>query len=325
MNFVKKDLAPGITVYRPEFKDLSKTLDIVKRSTDQHTILFNIDPENKMQYPDKTSIKGWKKKPGIDGNHQMMTEIDQSNFNYLRANGFSDHEEVQLIDEINTIYDVCFQDYTKTMKNTEIHLPYIKNYDPYSTEWNCRNSVSLHKHEARDPSYSLKLWENEKNQEILNQEILKGTAINLGWHFDEFKFENITSYRHAVTGNTYLNDDYESGRIMFLYGNDWNNFKNFDNLNIISYKPMAGDVILYPVFWPVAHSVTIPFIKDRYLISKIWSYRYHTNDFNSELMEYCKELCRSFADGEVSVKVLKEKTKLINGKDFWSNNIDSDK
>lgn len=323
MNFVKKDLAPGITVYRPEFKDLSKTLDIVKRSTDQHTILFNIDPENKTQYPDE--IGQWGKKPGIDDNHQMMTNISQFNFNYLKANGFSNNEEVQSIDEINKIYDVCFQDYTKTMKNTEIHLPYIKDYNPYSNEWHCRGGFSIHKHEAKDPSYDSKLWESEKNQEILNQEILKGTAINLNWHFDEFKFDNITSYRHAVTGNIYLNDDYESGRIMFLYGNDWNNFKNFDNLNIISYKPMAGDVILYPVFWPVAHGVTIPFIKDRYLISKIWSYKYHTNDFNSDLMEYCKELCRSFADGEVSVKVLKEKTKLINGKDFWSNNIYSDK
>jgi len=314
MNFVKKDLAPGITVYRPEFKDLNNTLNVIKKSIDVYTALFNIDPATKEQYPE---VVGWKYKYNVD--EQILTEIYSSNLNYLKTNGFSDNEEVVLTDEINKMYSLCFKDYIKNNENTKMQLPYIKEYNNAdSPNWS-QGDFAIHREKGRYPEFALDLWEDEKKGQVLEGQKIEGTGKSLEWHFDEHKFENKTYYRNAVTGNIYLNDEYESGRIMFLYGNDWDNFKKFDNLNIIAYKPMAGDIVFYPAFWPVAHAVTIPFNKDRYMITKIWKYKYNVDDFDSEFMDYCKELYDTIIDGYLGSTVPEERIKTINGKDFWLN------
>ena len=310
MNFIKKDLAPGITVYRTEFKDLNNTLDVIKRSIDTYTPLFNIDPATKEEYP---GTKGWEVKPSTISNNQTFTEVYEQNLKYLKEKGMSDNEEVIVTDKINEMYALCFKDYLKNNEHTKMQLPYIKEYNnPNSTDWNVK-AFAIHKQKFKDPSSEPELWESEKHGEVLEG------PKTLGWHFDEFQFENKTDHRHAITGNMYLNDDYESGRIMFLYGNNWDNFKKFDNLNIIGYKPLAGDIIFYPAFWPVAHSVTPPFNKDRYMISKIWKYKYNLNDFDSDFMDYCKNLYNTITNGVLGAAVPKERIKTINGKDFWAN------
>ena len=311
MNFIKKDLAPGITVYRPEFKDLNNTLDVIKRSIDRYTPLFNIDPQTKEKYP---NVIGWKMKSAPVSYQQTTTEMYFSNLEYLKRNGFSDHEEVVVTDEIHEMYDLCFKDYIKNNEHTKMQLPYIKEYhNPNSTNWSVKD-FAIHRQKGQNPSSFPDLWESEKHGEAF-----EGDGKSLGWHFDEFQFENKTDYRNAVTGNIYLNDDYVSGRIMFLYGNNWDNFKKFDNLNIIGYKPLAGDIVMYPAFWPVAHSVTMAFNKDRYMISKIWKYKYNLNDFDSEFMDYCKNLYYTMPNGDLGAAVPKERIKTINGKDFWTN------
>lgn len=313
MNFVKKDLAPGITVYRTEFKDLNNTLNVIKKSIDSYTPLFNIDPATKEQYP---IAVGWKTRPNTEN---ISTEIYYSILNYLKINGFSDHEEVVLTDEINKIYQQCFKDYIKSNENTKMQLPYIKEHNnPDSPDW-YQTDFAIHRQKGESPKLALGLWESEKMGEVLEGQNTESIGKSLEWHFDEYQFENKTYYRYAITGNIYLNDEYESGRIMFLYGNDWDNFKKFDNLNIIAYKPMAGDIIFYPGFWPVAHAVTIPFNKDRYMITKIWKYKYNIDDFDAEFMDYCKELYETIKDGHLASNVPKQRTKTINGKDFWLN------
>ena len=316
MNFVKKDLAPGITVYRPEFKDLNNTLDVVKKSIDSYTALFNIDPALS-GYPENA---GWKIKPRTISNEQIVTEVYAKNLKYSKEKGMSDNEEVIITDEINEMYDKCFKDYLKNNEHTKMQMPYIKeyNYDQNSPDWFAED-FAIHRQKGKNPEFALNLWEDEKKGQVLEGQIVAGSGKSLGWHFDEFQFVNKTSFRSALTGNIYLNDEYESGRIMFLYGNDWDNFKKFDNLKIISYKPMAGDIIFYPAYWPVAHAVTIPFNKDRYMVTKIWKYKYNLDDFDSEFMDYCKELYDTITDGYLGSSVPKERIKTINGKDFWVN------
>lgn len=312
MNFIKKDLAVGITVYRPEFKNLSGILNTVKKSIDNYTLLMNIDPAFENEYP--ATIDRWDKKSGRNDYKQMLTSIIDKNVDYLKEKGFTDNEEVLMYEELNKIYIECFTDYLKNNKNTKMLLPYIKNYNYNFNDKNWSNlDFSIHKHSFFDPDDHKDLWNNEKNSHIPND----NSGLSLGWHFDEFNFKNETHYRHAITSNIYLNDDYESGRIQFVYGPNCDDFKNFDNLKIISYKPMAGDVIFFPSFWPVGHSVTVPFKNDRYLISKIFKYLYKTNDFDEEFMQYCKDLYSRFhISGAIDVK--SEQIQTINGKDFWA-------
>lgn len=310
MALVKKDLAPGITVYRPVFKDLSNTLDIIKKSTNVYTPLLNIDPKSKINYPNTTYQ--WQRKHTREDEDQIMTAMISKNLEHLRSNGFENHEEILTMEEIEQLYKACFEDYIKNNKNKKIFYPYIKDYTYPSNdhEW-LDLDFSLHKHKLQDPLNYPLLWESEKNNTInqFDEKIL-------GWHFDEYIWENTYHHRSIVTGNLYLNDKYKSGRVMFLYGNDFDNFKKFDNLNIIAYKPMAGDIVLYPSFWPVAHAVTAPFNEDRYFVSKIWKYWHNVNDLDDNFIEYSKYLYENIH--LYAKDVPQERMKTVTGEELWS-------
>lgn len=311
VSFLKKDLAVGITVYRPVFDDISNTLNTVKKSIDGYTLLMNIDPDKEKDYPRVPDR--WGKKYTRDHDGQILTSILEENVDYLKSQGLHDYDEVLLFDEIDAIYKACFKDYLKNNEHTKMQLPYVKQYDyvPGCEEWFDRD-FSIHKHQAKDPAIYPELWENEQN----NKATTEGEGLILNWHFDEYIFKNERHYRHAVTGNMYINDDYESGRIMFLYGPNCDDFKNFDDLKVIAYKPMAGDLIFYPSFWPVAHSVTAPFKNDRYLISKIFKHLYNKDDFTLDFMEYCEKIyhdCSTYNFFNIS----SSNTKMINGKEIW--------
>ena len=202
-------------------------MDVVKKSIDSYTALFNIDPALS-GYPENA---GWKIKPRTISNEQIVTEVYAKNLKYLKEKGMSDNEEVIITDEINEMYDKCFKDYLKNNEHTKMQMPYIKeyNYDQNSPDWFAED-FAIHRQKGKNPEFALNLWEDEKKGQVLEGQIVAGSGKSLGWHFDEFQFVNKTSFRSALTGNIYLNDEYESGRIMFLYGNDWDNFKKFDNL-----------------------------------------------------------------------------------------------
>lgn len=312
MEIVKKDLATGITVYRPNFNNLSNTLEIIKKSMDGHTLLLNVDPEIGKEYP--SFPDRWQPKPTTGNDSQIMTSVIKRNVDYLKNKGVTDYDEILLHDELENIYRACFKDYLKSNQYTKMQLPYVKHYDyvPDTEEW-FDQDFSIHKHKAKSPSEHMGLWESEQKNEVA----IRNDGFLLHWHFDEFKFKNERHYRHAVTGNIYLNDDYVSGRIMFVYGNNCDNFRSFDNLNVIAYKPMAGDLIFYPSFWPVAHSVTAPFNTDRFFVSKIFKYLYKQDDFNDEFMKYCEKIYNEvYQLGFFNIP--QERMKVINGKELWS-------
>jgi hypothetical protein len=74
----------------------------------------------------------------------------------------------------------------------------------------------------------------------------------LSFHTDATK----TNSEHIISMMFYLNDDYDDGEIEFL---------DLDK-KIISYKPQAGDIIVFPSFFPYFHSARYPIGGPRYTI-----------------------------------------------------------
>jgi hypothetical protein len=310
---LKKELAPGIAVYRPEFKNLENSLNIIKHSLDNHTTYLNpqVTDENEHLYVNGKR-EGWIKIS--DESTYIKTGVHTDNIKMIEEKGLNKNpEELEVLTEIYDILAVCFQDYFDTYKNANLFYPYVE-YDKKITEnkkyW--LKDYSVHKHEKQ-------LLNNDGTQEAFWEDISKiksnSQGLTLGWHPDTAESSITSGIKHLVTGNIYYNDDYVGGRILFLYGNDMDSLDNFENLKIIAYKPKAGDTVLYPANWPVVHSVSTPFENDIYIASQIVKYDYD-GSMGEKLSKYILHDKLDFND--YSQKVKKENIKLIDGKNFFN-------
>lgn len=72
---------------------------------------------------------------------------------------------------------------------------------------------------------------------------------NLSWHSD---FSPEMDVYYSVTMNTYLNSNYEGGEISFKLWFDENN----ETEELFTYKPEAGDILLFPSGSPYLHRVS---------------------------------------------------------------------
>jgi hypothetical protein len=71
--------------------------------------------------------------------------------------------------------------------------------------------------------------------------------------------------KHYITCNLYLNDNYENGEVMF---------KIFDTETAeprrITYKPKAGDVMVFPSRQPYYHGVNVANNGEKYFVRSFW-------------------------------------------------------
>lgn len=75
-------------------------------------------------------------------------------------------------------------------------------------------------------------------------------------------------FKHWITCNIYLNDDYQGGELSFkIFGDE-------DNYQIIKYKPLAGDVVVFPSFAPYYHGVRKTTNGSKYFVRMFWGYEY---------------------------------------------------
>lgn len=87
--------------------------------------------------------------------------------------------------------------------------------------------------------------------------------------------------RLAVTITMYLNDDYEGGEISFY---------NSEDDQIYNYKPVQGDVTVFPSFEPFYHGVLPMNGNKRYLIRSFFMYNYDGSDeWHKEKANYSEE------------------------------------
>lgn len=287
---IKKELVPGVIVYRSEIKNLNNIIECIKNSITESVL---------------TST--WRQNGSIE-NHIYQADISDSNILKAKLENLQ-HQERYIFEQVQDLYYKIFQDYLIESKKENLLMPYIdkdKKIKENNYWYGVGLSAIIHKQTVADDE---KAWESLNNKRETNSDHLR-----LGWHVDAVESGIEPGQKHAITANFYLNDNYEGGRINFLYGNTIENIYDKSNLKIICYKPLAGDIVVYPSMWPMAHSVSYSRGEDRYFFSSILRYYYDGslgNDLERHVMPYETSL------NEYSYYVDKNDIRYINGKDFW--------
>ena len=90
-------------------------------------------------------------------------------------------------------------------------------------------------------------------------------GIGMAFHTD-FPQDDIDSPgpKQKITCNMYLNDNYKGGEIVFKI------FKDKDSFDRVTYKPVAGDIVIFPSTEPYYHGVNLTEDGDKYFVRSFW-------------------------------------------------------
>jgi signal peptidase I len=222
----KKEIGKNIYVYKNQFKDVSKVLDIIKKSESQ---------------TEDFSFSKWKPW-GIFGT------MSKGNFFPTEEQVADDSQysldQKEAIKEIREIYFNVSKDYMSTCGDSVDWPHFVDTLDLESEKWRI-GSIDVLKH-FEDPT---------KN-------------IAMHYHTDQnwAKMED-DSDKFLLTITMYLNDDHEGGELSFVH------YEN-DKMLVTTLTPEAGDITVFPSFYPYYHGV-LPITKNnKYLIRTFYFWEY---------------------------------------------------
>lgn len=239
----KKEIYKNVFVYKNQFKDIKKTLDVIKKSESQ---------------TENFSISAWK--PW--GEFGM---IAKANFRPTKEQieDKSQHslDQKEIISEIREIYLSVSKDYMSECGNSVDWPHFVNNLDLESERW-IPGSIDLLKH-----------FENPTKN------------IAMHYHTDQSyaKMED-DSNKFVLTISMYLNDDHEGGELSFVH------YEN-DQMFVTTLRPEAGDVVVFPSFYPYYHGV-LPITKnEKYLLRMFYFWKYDgSQEWLDNQQKYGKEV-----------------------------------
>jgi len=79
-------------------------------------------------------------------------------------------------------------------------------------------------------------------------------------------------YKHWITCNIYINDNYEGGGLSFKV------FRTETEYDKFSYKPQAGDSLVFPSHHPYYHGVKKTLSGEKFFIRTFWGYEYEGSE-----------------------------------------------
>lgn len=129
------------------------------------------------------------------------------------------------------------------------------------------------------------------------------------------EFSHNPGSKFAVTAVFYLNDDYEGGEVMFR-------FLDPEDINVIkedySYKPQAGDIVVFMSGHPHYHGVRAISKGEKYIVRTYWRYNYPGHPLWLKLQEkYGKEEWAVMEEKRVKFLRLPANVQNINNIPFW--------
>lgn len=174
----------------------------------------------------------------------------QSHFGILNHNSiklddkniYSEQREV--IQEIERVYLQVARDYIDSCKDSVVWPDFVTDFSLTGKNWKI-SSVDILKHRV-DPD----------------------KIIAMHYHTDQsfWRMED-DSKKHILTVTVYLNDNHEGGEISFAH-------KGEEGISVTTFKPEAGDVVVFPSFSPYFHGV-LPILKDeKYLLRMFYFWDY---------------------------------------------------
>ena len=119
-----------------------------------------------------------------------------------------------------------------------------------------------------------------------NAGVDKDAGLAMNFHTD-FQKENKDEpgKQHMITCNIYLNDNYDGGEIVFKIFNEDSTYSQ------ISYKPEAGDIVIFPSTEPYYHGVNTSSNGLKYFVRSFW-YKYFegTEEWHNNKEKYGEDV-----------------------------------
>lgn len=136
-------------------------------------------------------------------------------------------------------------------------------------------------------------------------------------HHTDFQreFSYNPGLKFAITAVFYLNDNYDGGELEFR-------FLDEDNPSIIredyTYKPAAGDIVVFPSGPPHYHGVKAVSNGEKYIIRTYWRYQYPGHPLWLKLQEkYGEDIWRQLEDQRLKFNRDSNNVESINNIPFW--------
>ncbi len=121
--------------------------------------------------------------------------------------------------------------------------------------------------------------------------------------------------KFGITAVFYLNEDYDGGEVMFRF------LDENDRLVIkkdYSYKPSAGDILVFPSGPPHYHGVKAVTSGEKYIIRNYWRYEYPGHPLWLKLQEkYGEDIWRQLEDQRLKFNRDSTNVESINNIPFW--------
>ena len=136
-------------------------------------------------------------------------------------------------------------------------------------------------------------------------------------HHTDFQreFEYNPGLKFGITAVFYLNDNYDGGEVLFR-------FLDENDPSIIkkdySYKPAAGDIVVFPSGPPHYHGVKAVSNGEKYIIRNYWRYDYPGHPLWLKLQEkYGEDIWRQLEDQRLKFNRNSDNITNINNIPFW--------
>jgi hypothetical protein len=225
----KQVLLPGVVVYKNLFKDVDKMLDVVKQSY--------TEPLDQYDATGKGFIRDWVKWYDFG----IMTNFapDAYGERLVKISKTGDQRNI-ILDQVemkkNIVDDVekIFNDYIKEFRQ-EVNWP------EYVTNFNLLKQYDSSVVTDKD-SRAIVLQQID----LLKHDIYPEKEFAIHFHSDSPRYnEQEPGFKQMLSLTIYLNDNYEGGEIQFLSDKED---------KVVTYKPKAGDMTIFPSFHPFWHA-----------------------------------------------------------------------
>jgi hypothetical protein len=235
----KTVICPNIVVYHNALENYSEVLDLVKESESLSEKKYHLPP-----------ARQWLM-------YGLITQVDGSMDTSVYTDDEESKKQKHILSSVHQVYETVCDDFFSNHMDTKDFPEFVKNFNrKEDPSWRV-SGISFLKYDIKDEDYY-------KNKAHITHN------RTMGYHTDTKHYDiDSRGDKLIVTVTMYLNDEYDGGEICFL---DTVTGKQY------YYKPMPGDVTVFPSGEPYWHSVLPSYNADRYLARMFCLYNYPGSD-----------------------------------------------
>lgn len=279
------EIIPYVMVFQNQFDNIDEVLSVVKNSEvnseayaktifidedpykyfraggseedDHHDLNFEYKNQNKFYirnwndwytFGKKTEIR-----PYVHYENETEEEMRDLLLQYSSEELYRLKTEKNISNQIQDVLNKSLLNYISKYDSKDIFPKYVDNWD----------SDGLNN---KTPFGSWDMRYENSAADILKHNPDTPSDLAISWHTDRRSSTEVCpGARPIVTLTVYLNDDYEGGEVSFL---------NEEDESIITYKPKAGDVVVFPSGKPFYHAANKLSKNNKYLLRQFVSWNY---------------------------------------------------